>query len=223
MPEQERRRRVSSLPNPEPGVLAAALSDGPDAFEPLFKMYWPILVRIAWGFFAPNRQEVEDAAMEAIEDVYRHLSSFEGRDRSKFSSWVFKVAQNRMLMIARRKRRRPRTASLGEFEELPGPTVEDELKRKQRLSERAALEEFEQDEQRAAFLELAYWISRLPDRIAQAMSLVRLCGLDPQAAAEVLGTSHEALRKRLSRGDKEVRRMRNEERASRGGRNGERR
>jgi len=200
-----------SLPNPEPEVLAAALSGKPDAFEPVFKMYWPVLKRMAWGFFAPNRHEVEDAAMEAITNVWERLSSFEGRDGAKFSTWVFKVAQNRMLMIARRRASRPRTVSLSEFEEIAGPTAEDELKRRQELAERAALEQTEEDEARAAFMELAYWVSRLPNREAQAMSLVRLCGMDQQVAAEVLGVSHEALRKRLSRGEQEVRRMRKEE------------
>jgi len=55
-----------------------------------------------------NREDAEDALQESFLKAYIHLNSFDGR--SKFSTWLTRIAINSALMILRRKRSFPETS-----------------------------------------------------------------------------------------------------------------
>lgn len=55
-----------------------------------------------------NREDAEDALQDTFLRAYRALPSFEGR--SRFSSWLMRIAINSALMIIRRRRARPETS-----------------------------------------------------------------------------------------------------------------
>ena len=52
-----------------------------------------------------NREDAEDALQESFLKAFVHLNSFDGR--SKFSTWLTRIAINSALMILRRKRSFP--------------------------------------------------------------------------------------------------------------------
>lgn len=55
-----------------------------------------------------NHEDAEDALQDTFFRAFRALSSFEGR--SKFSSWLTRIAINSALMTIRRRRARPETS-----------------------------------------------------------------------------------------------------------------
>jgi RNA polymerase sigma-70 factor (ECF subfamily) len=52
-----------------------------------------------------NQDDAEDVVQDAWMKTYVHLNTFDGR--SKFSTWLTRIAINSALMILRRKRARP--------------------------------------------------------------------------------------------------------------------
>jgi RNA polymerase sigma-70 factor (ECF subfamily) len=55
-----------------------------------------------------NREDAEDALQDSFLKAYIHLGSFDGR--SKFSTWLTRIAINSALMMLRRKRSIPETS-----------------------------------------------------------------------------------------------------------------
>ena len=55
-----------------------------------------------------NREDAEDVIQDAWLSAYVHLNTFDGR--SKFSTWLTRIAINSALAILRRKRARPETS-----------------------------------------------------------------------------------------------------------------
>jgi RNA polymerase sigma factor (sigma-70 family) len=55
-----------------------------------------------------NREDAEDACQDATLRAFVHLKTFDGR--SKFSSWLTRIAINSALMILRQRRRRNETS-----------------------------------------------------------------------------------------------------------------
>ena len=137
-------------------------------------------------------QDAEDAAQECLVRVATRLAQFDGR--SRFSTWAWRVAVNRILDLrhgAARSRLRLEVFAAGladglepEAPERPDDRVElGELKMK---CSRALLQCLEVDE-RAAFV------------------LGHILELDGTEAAEILGIEPDAFRKRLSRARERLR------------------
>ncbi len=59
------------------------------AFEPLFEGLWPLLRKFA-GRMLADPQDAEDAAQQALLDVFRHANRFD-RERDALT-WVFGIA-----------------------------------------------------------------------------------------------------------------------------------
>jgi RNA polymerase sigma-70 factor (ECF subfamily) len=55
-----------------------------------------------------NRDDAEDTLQDAWMKAFVHLKTFDGR--SKFSTWLTRIAINSALMVLRRKRSRPETS-----------------------------------------------------------------------------------------------------------------
>lgn len=132
---------------------------------------------------AGNDADALDATQEAMIAVVRGLPRFDGR--SRFSTWVYRVATNACLDELRRRRRRP-VVGLPEHDGMtieqadpstpdPGDTVAD------RLLVDAALAE-------------------LPEDFRAAVVLRDLCQLDYAEIAEVLGIPPGTVRSRIARG-----------------------
>src|ERR1700694_6121326 len=61
-----------------------------------------------------NREDAEDVVQETFHKVFLHLDNFQ--EKSRFSTWLTRIAMNEALMLLRRKR--------GVFEVLPDSTDE---------------------------------------------------------------------------------------------------
>lgn len=81
------------------------------AFEELYAKYYEKVFAIARGVLMDS-DEAADAVQEVFTLVYRHLARFD--KRSRFSTWLFRVAVNRSIQEARRNRYRSRTVALTE-------------------------------------------------------------------------------------------------------------
>jgi len=81
------------------------------AFEELYSKYYEKVFAIARGVLLDS-DEAADAVQEIFTLVYRHLGRFD--KRSRFSTWLFRVAVNRSIQEARRTKYRSRTVALTE-------------------------------------------------------------------------------------------------------------
>lgn len=81
------------------------------AFEELYSKYYDKVFSIACGVLV-DHDEAADAVQEIFTLVYRHLGRFDRR--SRFSTWLFRIAVNRSIQEARRHRHRWRHVELDE-------------------------------------------------------------------------------------------------------------
>ena len=81
------------------------------AFESLYSKYYDKVFAIARGVLL-DQDEAADAVQEVFTLVYRHLARFDRR--SKFSTWLFRVAVNRSIQEARRNRHKSKNVELTE-------------------------------------------------------------------------------------------------------------
>jgi RNA polymerase sigma-70 factor, ECF subfamily len=104
------RTRVE--PFDEDGILVERFLSGDDrAFESLYSKYYEKVFAIARGVLM-DADEAADAVQEVFTLVYRHLGRFDRR--SRFSTWLFRIAVNRSIQEARRFRHRHRSVELNE-------------------------------------------------------------------------------------------------------------
>jgi RNA polymerase sigma-70 factor, ECF subfamily len=97
----------------EANLLASARAGDSAAFECLVMPHWNALLRVAQRILR-NREDAEDAVQTAFLDAFRNLDGFHGR--SRFSSWLTRIAINAALMRLRGNRRK-RETSLDELTE----------------------------------------------------------------------------------------------------------
>ena len=87
----------------EATLLAAARNGDSAAFERLIMPHWDGLFRMTQRILR-NREDAEDAVQTAFLDAFRNLKHFHGR--SRFSSWLTRIAMNAAFMRLRAIRRK---------------------------------------------------------------------------------------------------------------------
>lgn len=103
----------SFITSDEASLLASARAGDSAAFERLVMPHWDALLRVTQRILH-NREDAEDAVQTAFLDAFRNLNAFRGR--SRFSSWLTRIAMNAALMRLRVSRRK-RETSLDEVTE----------------------------------------------------------------------------------------------------------
>jgi RNA polymerase sigma-70 factor, ECF subfamily len=103
----------SSLTSEEEQLIASARAGDAAAFESLVMPHRNTLLRVTQRILR-NREDAEDAVQSAFLDAFRNLNGFQGR--SRFSSWLTRIAMNAALMRLRVSRR-GRETSLDEVSE----------------------------------------------------------------------------------------------------------
>lgn len=81
-------------------ILAAKSGDG-QAFEILIERYQRRVLALARRF-TRIREDAEDIAQQTFQKAFVHLHKFEGK--SRFSTWLTRIAINEALMLLRRGR-----------------------------------------------------------------------------------------------------------------------
>jgi RNA polymerase sigma-70 factor (ECF subfamily) len=131
--------------------------------------------------------DAADATQEALIAIVRGLPRFDGR--SRFSTWVYRIAVNSAIDEQRRQRRR-RQVGLGSWtSDLPG--VEPGV---------ATVVADSSIEQAADRLDVDAALLRLPVEFRAPVVLRDLCGLDYAEIAEVLDLPAGTVRSRIWRG-----------------------
>jgi len=107
----------SFIANEEATLLASARAGDSAAFECLIMPHWDALLRVTQRILR-NREDAEDAVQAAFLDAFCNLHGFRGR--SRFASWLTRIAMNAALMRLRVSRRK-RETSLDEVTETGEP------------------------------------------------------------------------------------------------------
>lgn len=88
-------------------LVEAAKSGNHSAFEELWVRHSNTAFKLVYRIIG-NRDDAEDTLQDAWMKAFVHLKTFDGR--SKFSTWLARIAINSALMVLRRKRSRPETS-----------------------------------------------------------------------------------------------------------------
>jgi RNA polymerase sigma factor (sigma-70 family) len=168
-------------------VVEAAKSGNHSAFEELWARHSNTAFKLVYRIIG-NRDDAEDTLQDAWIKAFIHLKSFDSR--SKFSTWLARIAINSALMVLRRKRSRPETSMdwSGDGEtwqqwEVPDNSlnVEDLYLKKE------------------AELKLKEAIERLRPRLRSVMEIQRLHYRSNKEVADAAGISVTAVKSRLLR------------------------
>jgi len=100
------------------------LSGDLSVFELIYQKYYDKVFAIARGVLI-DADEAADAVQEIFTLVYRHLKRFDRR--SKFSTWLFRIAVNRSIQEARKHRFKHRTVELTEAAAKEAPVAHEEM------------------------------------------------------------------------------------------------
>lgn len=88
----------------EAELVIAARAGSKDAFAELQKLHWRRLYRTVVSI-TRNREDAEDVLQDTFLSAYLALKTFEGR--SKFGSWLTRIAINSALMSIRKRNAHP--------------------------------------------------------------------------------------------------------------------
>jgi RNA polymerase sigma-70 factor (ECF subfamily) len=172
-------------------VVARVLAGQTALFEILMRRHNERLYRTARAILR-DETEAEDVMQQAYVNAYSHLRQFDGR--SKFSTWLTRIAVHEALARARRRGRYmtmdPDHPHPHEF-----PMSVDETPDPERLAIAREL---------GTLLELA--IDRLPDGTREVFVLRQLEGMRTDEVAEALSVSEAVVKTRLSRARATLRR-----------------
>ncbi|MBL8067820.1 MAG: RNA polymerase sigma factor [Armatimonadetes bacterium] len=106
-------------------LVDRVLSSDPHAFQALYEKYYDRVYGISYGVLR-DADEAADAIQEIFTLVYKNLGRFDRR--SKFSTWLFRIAVNRSIQQARKLKYKKREAEFDDrIESIPErvPPTED--------------------------------------------------------------------------------------------------
>lgn len=135
------------------------------AFEQIYSKYYDKVFAISRGVLL-DQDEAADAVQEIFTLVFRHLGRFDRR--SRFSTWLFRVAVNRSIQEARKNRHKRRNVDLTEAAAKIAPEEPDTADPKIQ----AALAQLSPNDR--ALLVLFYWEELTLNDIAASLG----CGVN---------------------------------------------
>jgi RNA polymerase sigma-70 factor (ECF subfamily) len=83
----------------------------PDAFDELYARYSPRVFGYLYQRLNGNHEEAEDLTAEVFTKVYEKIDSYQVQG-APLSSWLFRIAHNRLIDSVRRRPRQTRLASI---------------------------------------------------------------------------------------------------------------
>ena len=155
-------------------LLGAARDGDLDAFEALVRAHTPVVYAHALRFFG-DATAAEDVTQEVWIKVFRSLGTFD--ERSRFTTWLYRIVRNACLDQVRAGKRRPQTTDPLDVVPAPGD-----------LADQVAL---------SASLEAA--MSTLPPEDRDALWAIALYGMTYAEAGESLGVPAGTVKSRVFR------------------------
>jgi RNA polymerase sigma-70 factor (ECF subfamily) len=185
-----------ALRDPDIRLMLRVRDDDAGAFEELVELYQQRLVALMHHLVG-NAEEAEDLAQEVFLRVYRSRKKY--RPRSKFSTWLFTIANN-LALNALRSRRRKLMLSLPAQDSGPlGPRPAEQLVRDRGSGPMRRLERQELTERIRQALE------GLNERQRMAVVLNKFEDMNYAEIAEVMGLTTKAVKSLLSRARENLR------------------
>jgi RNA polymerase sigma-70 factor (ECF subfamily) len=180
-------------------LVTATKRGDPWAFEELVLRHKQRVLAVAQRI-TNNREDAEDVAQESFHKAFLHLDAFQ--EKSRFSTWLTRIAMNEAFMLLRRRR--------GVVEVLP-ENHDDDMK--------SGLEAFvdqspnpeESCSQRERKQLLTEAINRLGPAIRTAILLRDIEERSVKETAQILGASITAVKARVFQGRRKLRRSLNTE------------
>ena len=178
------------------GMLVTAAKGGnARAFEALILRHKRRISAMAQRI-TNNREDAEDVVQETFHKVFLHLNTFQ--EKSRFSTWLTRIAMNEAFMLLRRKR--------GVFEILP-ESSDDGVKSAPEafVDQRPNPEESCWRRERTELLTEA--INYLGPTIRTAILLRDIEERSVEETAQILGTTIGAVKARIFHGRRKLRRI----------------
>jgi RNA polymerase sigma-70 factor (ECF subfamily) len=180
----------------EAKLIAAAKSGDGAAFGVLCERHAEMILRVTFRI-TRNREDAEDAVQDSFMSAFVHLTNFD--ERSRFATWLTRIAINSALGQLRKKRG-IREIALDE----PSPTPESRPHLE--LPDRSPNpEENYRIEERREIVGTA--IERLRPRSRRVVEVHQLGGFSVKETAKILGISIAAAKARMFHARASLRRM----------------
>jgi len=176
-------------------LVTAARRGNTQAFEDLVLRHERRVSAVAQRI-TNNREDAEDVVQETFHKVFLHLDNF--KEKSRFSTWLTRIAMNESFMLLRRRR--------GTLEVLP-ESPEDGMNSfsEGSVDQRPSPEESCGLRERKEILTEA--INRLGPKIRRTVLLRDIEERSAAETAELLGTSISAVKARVFQGRRKLRGM----------------
>lgn len=179
-----------ALRDPDIRLMLRVRADDPGAFEELVAAYQHRLVGIMQHLIG-NAAEAEDLAQEVFLRIYRARKKY--RPRSKFSTWLFTIANHLALNALRNRRRKPLVPLAGQDSGPLGPRPAEQL-----VHDRGAAPSGQiRQQELVAVIQRA--LEKLNERQRMAVVLNKFEDMNYQEIAEVMGLTVQAVKSLLSR------------------------
>jgi RNA polymerase sigma-70 factor (ECF subfamily) len=176
------------------GLVAATKRGDAQAFEELVLRHRQKVVAVAQRI-TKSREDAEDVAQESLHKAFLHLDAFQ--EKSRFSTWLTRIAMNEALMLLRRTR--------GIVEVLPENPDDGMRSNWEAFVDRSPNpEESYLRRERTEFLTEA--INRLGSKVRTTMLLREMEERSVEETARILGTSIAAVKARVFQGRRKLRR-----------------
>ena len=186
--------RIQPKDSMETGLLQRARAGDPKAFEELIKKHEPKIYSLLLSM-TRNETDAADLFQETFISAWRNLKSF--KERSSFSTWLYRIAVNTLLMKKRKKKLS--TVSLDVPIEHNGEEIKRDFAGDWSDNPLASLENRElRDRLNAA-------IGELPEKYRAVILLSDVQGLPNEDIRKILGLSLPSVKTRLHRARLHVR------------------
>jgi RNA polymerase sigma-70 factor (ECF subfamily) len=192
----ESEATIGSFSNsgPEESLVTAAKNGNQEAFEILVGRHRRRILAVAMRFVR-IQEDAEDIVQQSFQNAFVHLHRFEGK--SRFSTWLTRIAINEALMCLRRKRTSPEVP-------IEQSTTMNETALTLGLSDSdPSPEENCLHEEQKRILSAA--VNQLNPRTRRAIELRELGELSTEETARILGISIGAVKARLFHARKALR------------------
>ena len=188
---------ISTNKNSDEVLVAATKRGDAQAFDELVLRHRQKVLAVAQRI-TNNREDAEDVAQESFTKAFLHLDAFQ--EKSRFSTWLTRIAMNEAFMLIRRRRG---------FLEVPPENPDDGMK--------SVLEAFVDH---GPTPEESYWrrertelvtesINRLRPTIRTTILLRHIEERSVKETAQILGVSIAAVKARVFHGRRKLRRTLN--------------
>ena len=190
MPATGETSKQLALRDPDIRRMLRVRDDEPGAFEELVELYQHRLVAVM-NHLVGNAAEAEDLAQEVFLRVYRARKKY--RPRSKFSTWLFTIANNLALNALRSRQRKPVVPLPAQDSGPLGPRPAEQLVRDRGSGPMQRL----QRQELAGIIRQA--LEGLNERQRMAVVLNKFEDMNYAEIAEVMGLTTKAVKSLLSR------------------------